>query len=70
MLKAGMVLNLRVHHGELGIGRWRASLLVWLLAPFLIVILVSTALIREIAWSFVLMCAAIVLEAANYLVNV
>lgn len=71
VLKAGMVLHLRVQHGELGIGRGRASMFVCLLAALVIVIVVSSAaLVREIRRSFMLMCIAIVLEAADDLVDV
>ena len=65
MLKAGVMLHW--HYGMLRLGR--ASSLVCFVSTVVIIVIITT-LVREIPWPLVFVCAAIVLEAADYLVNV
>ena len=65
MLEARMVLN--AHHG--GIGLRRASI-ISLRSTVVIVVIVVAALVCKILWPLVLMCAAIVLEAAYDFIDV
>jgi hypothetical protein len=76
MLEAGMVLHLRVHRGGLLRSllvrrRGRVPVLIPFLATLVIFIVVpSTALVCKVLRALVLVRAAIVLEAADDLVDV
>jgi len=70
VLEAGMVLHLRMHHGML-VRRRSPSLLtlVSLVPAFIILVIISAALIRKVCGAFMFMRTAIVLEPAYYLVD-
>lgn len=71
VLEAGMVLHLRVHHG-MRVGCGGASLLSILpvVAALVVLVVVPAALVGEVGGAFMLVGAAIVLEAADDLVDV
>ena len=66
MLKARMVLH--AHHLLL-IWRRRASL-VHLFSALLVLVVIASSLIGEVLWTLVLMRAAIILKAPDYLIDV
>ena len=70
VLEAGMVLHLRMHHGMLIRRRSPSGLtLVSLISAFIILVVISAALVRKVCRALMFMRTAIVLEPAYYLVD-
>ena len=69
MLKARMMLHglLHAHHGMVWL---RCATLIALCALAIIIVVISTVFVREVGRALVFVRAAIVLEAADYLVDV